>query len=152
MLEGEAIVARLEAMRQKESDRDALLREAVRSIEAADDRYDWVGIYLLEEDELVLHNYIGKPTEHTRIPVGVGICGTAVAEGRDLNVPDVHAVDNYLACSAETASELVILIREPETGKILGQLDLDSDRRAAFTERDERELRVVADGMGAMLA
>ena len=68
----------------------------------------------------------------------------AVAEGRDINVPDVHAISNYLACSLETVSELVVLIRDPDAGEIHGQLDLDSDRRDAFTERDERELKVVA--------
>jgi GAF domain-containing protein len=101
----------------------------VQQIRGAEEHYDWVGIYLLEDDVLILHNYIGKATDHTRIPVGQGVCGTAVAEGRDINVPDVHAIANYLACSLETVSELVVLIRDPESGEIFGQLDLDSHRR-----------------------
>lgn len=151
MLDGSAIVERLAAERAAGASRDELLRRAVEEIEAAEARFDWVGVYLLEPaGELVLHNYIGRPTDHVRIPVGTGVCGAAVAEGRDINVPDVGAVDDYLACSAETKSELVVLIRAPGTGEIVGQIDLDSDRRAAFTARDERELRVVAGWLGGL--
>jgi len=146
MIEAERIVEALEAARGAGADRDEVLRTAVREIESAEERYDWVGVYLLEDPEtLVLHNYVGAPTEHDRIPVGRGVCGTAVAEARDLNVPDVEEIENYLACSAETRSELVILIRNGEEGEIHGQLDLDSHERDAFDERDERELRTVAD-------
>lgn len=149
-LDGRAIVEELAAERAAAADRDELLRHAVRAIESAEDRFDWVGVYLLDDDELVLHNYLGRPTDHTRIPVGRGVCGTAVAEDRDINVPDVHALDNYLACSAETKSELVVLIRDPAGGTIHGQLDLDSDRAAAFGQRDERELKVVADWLAGL--
>jgi GAF domain-containing protein len=145
MIDGTRITRALDQEREAGDSRDDLLRGAVERIESAEAHYDWVGIYLLEDDVLVLHNYIGKVTDHTRIPVGQGVCGTAVAEGRDINVADVHALSNYLACSLETVSELVLLIRDPVSGEIFGQLDLDSDRRSAFTERDERELRMVAD-------
>jgi len=149
MIDGATIVEGLEARRVAGATRDELLKQAVRAIESAGEAYDWVGIYLLDGDELELHNYIGKHTDHTRIAVGQGVCGTAVAEDRDLNIPDVHAIDNYLACSLETVSELVVLIRRPD-GSIAGQLDLDSDRRAAFGERDERELRAIADWLGGL--
>lgn len=145
MINGNDIIERLEAERSRGADRDSLLRTAVEEIEASGESYDWVGVYLLEDDEiLTLHNFVGKPTEHDRIEVGVGVCGTAVAEGRDINVPDVNRVDNYLACSQETRSELVVLIRDGDDGTIHGQIDLDSDRLAAFDERDEREIRRVA--------
>lgn len=151
MLEGERVVELLEEERRDGASRDELLRAAVRRIEASEDYYDWVGVYLLEEeDELVLHSYIGAPTEHDRIEVGEGVCGTAVAEERDLNVPDVDEVDNYLACSPETRSEMVVLIRDADGGPIHGQLDLDSDRRAAFDDRDRRELGVVADWLARL--
>lgn len=162
MLDGRRVVEKLTTERAAGAPRGALLERAVAAIAAAEGRFDWVGIYLLEDSEgsaegsahgpseLVLHNYIGKPTEHERITVGVGVCGTAVAEGRDINVPDVHAIDNYLACSLETRSELVVLIRDPATGEIHGQLDLDSDQPAAFTERDERELKLVADWLAGL--
>lgn len=152
MLDGERVVERLEAERRQGASEDELLRTAVEQIEAADGDYDWVGVYLLEEDEehLVLHEFVGKPTEHDRIEVGVGVCGTAVAEGRDINVPDVDEVENYLACSPDTRSEIVVLIRDPDGGRIFGQLDLDSDRPRAFGERDRRELAKVADWLARL--
>lgn len=150
MLDGSELVARLAKRRAAGARRDALLRAAVEGIEAASDDYDWVGVYLLEEGELRLHNYIGEATEHTRIAVGHGVCGSAVAEDRNINVPDVRVLDNYIACSARTRSEIVVLIRDPETDVVYGQLDLDSDREAAFTDADERELEVVADWLGGL--
>lgn len=150
MLDGSAVAAGLARRRETGADRDALLRAAVEAIEAASERYDWVGIYLLEDGVLKLHNYIGEETEHTRIAVGHGVCGTAVAENRDINVADVRELDNYIACSLDTRSEIVVLIRDPETGEIYGQLDLDSDQPAAFTGEDEDELRRVADWLSGL--
>lgn len=147
MINGESIVDELETARAGGSSRDELLRLAVALIEGAESDYDWVGVYLLEDDELVLHNYLGEETEHTRIAVGDGVCGTAVAEDRDLNIPDVNAIENYIACSIGTASEIVVLMRDAD-GDVVGQLDLDSDRIAAFGESDEVELKVVADWLG----
>ena len=95
------------------------LQSAVEHLAATFPSFNWVGIYVLRGDTLELGPYIGAPTEHTRIKVGVGVCGTAVARNADMNVPDVRALDNYLACSIETASELVALVRAPD-GRILG--------------------------------
>lgn len=150
MLDGSAVVAGLARRRETGADRDALLRAAVEAIEAASERYDWVGVYLLEDGVLELHNYIGEETEHTRIVVGHGVCGTAVAENRDINVADVRELDNYIACSLDTRSEIVVLIRDSESGEIYGQLDLDSDQPAAFTDQDEAELRRVADWLSGL--
>lgn len=152
MLNGSAIVSRLTSLSREGADSDALLRSAVREIDGVSDRFDWVGIYLLDDDVLTLHNYVGAATEHTRIAVGDGVCGTAVAENRDINVADVCDLDNYIACSVGTRSEIVILIRDPNTGQVYGQLDLDSDREAAFTEADEAEFRRIADWLGTMLS
>ena len=144
------LLAELERARADGATRDGLLRTTVRRIEAADPRYDWVGIYLLEEDTLVLHSYVGRPTEHAEIPVGVGVCGAAIAEGRDMNVPDVRAIENYLACSLETRSELVILIQDRASERIFGQIDLDSDGADAFTAEDEQALQQVADWLATL--
>ena len=152
MLDGSTVVSRLSAQGREGADSDTLLRMAVQYIAAASKRYDWVGVYLLDDNLLTLHNYIGEPTEHTRIAVGAGVCGTAVAENRDINVPDVRALDNYIACSVETRSEIVVLIRDPLTAEVYGQLDLDSDREAAFSERDEAELKTIADWLGSTLS
>ena len=93
-------------------DANDALGSAVKQVAALSPSFNWVGIYVLDGDTLELGPYIGAPTEHTRIKVGVGVCGTAVARNEDLNVPDVTAADNYLACSVETQSELVVLIHD----------------------------------------
>lgn len=146
---GTEIARALRASAAAREPKDAVLRRAVRALKEARPKYEWVGIYLLEGEELVLHNYIGKPTEHTRIAIGVGVCGTAVARGEDLNVPDVTALDNYLACSVETQSEIVVLIRSGD--RILGQIDIDSDAKGAFGDEDVRELRTVAAALADAL-
>ena len=111
--------------------------------------YTSVYAYMLHGDELVLEAHAGRDTEHTRIPVGKGVCGTAVASGEDQNVPDVGAIGNYLACNLDTKSELVVLIRRGQT--ILGQLDVDSDVAAGFGDREHAEVREVADALAVLL-
>lgn len=137
------IVARVEHMIKSDAPLDEVLQFTVRTLKEERGNYDWAGIYLLEGDTLVLHNYIGKPTEHTRIPVGVGVCGVAVAEGANQIVGDVTRLENYLACSVGTRSEIVVLIRRGSA--ILGQIDIDSDLENAFGQEDEALLARVAD-------
>jgi GAF domain-containing protein len=104
---------------------------------------------MLHGDFLVLEAFAGRETVHTRIPVGSGICGTAVAEGRDQNVGDVRAISNYLACNLETRSELVVLIQRGPL--ILGQIDVDSDVPDPFTPEEHDAVRKVADALAALL-
>src|SRR5437667_58123 len=112
--------------------------------------YTSVYAYMLHpEGELVLEAFAGRETEHTRIPVGRGVCGTAVATGEDQNVPDVAAIGNYLACNLDTKSELVVLIRRGQA--TLGQLDIDSDVPAGFTESHHRAVKEVADALAVLL-
>ena len=111
--------------------------------------YTSVYAYMLHGNELVLEAHAGRDTEHTRIPVGKGVCGTAVASGEDQNVPDVAAVGNYLACNLDTKSELVVLIRRGQT--ILGQLDVDSDVAAGFGDKEHAEIKEVADALAVLL-
>jgi L-methionine (R)-S-oxide reductase len=145
MMSSDEIVNRIERVVISDARRDEVLREAVRILDEARDYYNWVGIYLLEGDTLALHNYIGKPTEHTRIPVGQGVCGTAVAERANQVVGDVTKLGNYLACSLETRAEIVVLIRRGS--EIFGQIDIDSDRENVFTDEDESMLSRVADSL-----
>jgi GAF domain-containing protein len=104
--------------------------------------YDWVGIYILHSNELVLGPFAGRPSPHTRIPVGRGICGAAAAEKTTIIVDDVNADSRYLACSAETRSEIVVPIMAD--GDVLGEIDVDSDQPAAFRDGDRRLLEDVA--------
>jgi len=108
--------------------------------------YTWVGIYLLDGNELVLGPYLGKPSPHTRIPLGRGICGAAATEKQTIIVDDVNADPRYLACSIETQSEIVAPIML--NGVVLGEIDIDSDRRAAFGADD----RALVEAIAAMLA
>lgn len=111
--------------------------------------YTWVGIYLVDGDELVLGPYRGKPSPHTRITFGRGICGAAATERATIIVDDVNEDPRYLACSIETKSEIVVPIMNGDD--ILGEIDIDSDRRAAFTAADAELLEQVAHLLGAAL-
>ena len=121
---------------------EAALRRVVEILAGAHPAWGWVGVYVLAGDTLVLGPYVGPPTEHTRISVGVGVCGTAVARDTNVVVDDVTTLDNYLACSTGTRSELVVLIRDG--GDIVGQFDVDSDDLAAFGPADEGLLEGLA--------
>jgi len=152
MIEATDLIKELQEMRDDGHLSDRLLRHAVKALSSSDDRFDWVGVYLLdgEKDELWLHNYVGEWTEHAKIPVGQGVCGTAVAEKTNQNVPDVTAVENYLACSDDVQSELVVLIRAGDD--IFGQIDIDSEEKGAFTDEDEQALQGIADKLAEQIA
>jgi L-methionine (R)-S-oxide reductase len=129
-----------------ERDPARAMDETVRFLAVDMPAYTWVGIYLLDGDELVLGPFVGKPSPHTRIPLGRGICGAAATGKATIIVDDVNADPRYLACSIETKSEIVvpILLR----GEVLGEIDIDSDRPAAFGEDD----RVLLENVAALLA
>lgn len=105
--------------------------------------FNWSGIYRLEGEELVLDAFVGEETEHTRIAVGVGVCGTAVSEDANQIIDDVRELSNYLSCSVKTRSELVVLIRRDDT--ILGQIDIDGHEVGAFDQSDEAFLEKVGE-------
>ena len=105
--------------------------------------------YMLQGQDLILEAYAGRATEHVRIPVGTGVCGTAIATGQDQVIPDVTAIDNYLSCNTDTRSELVVLIKRGPT--ILGQLDVDSDVPAGFSPTHHAAVKQVADALAVLL-
>jgi L-methionine (R)-S-oxide reductase len=108
------------------------------------EKYSWVGIYLLKDDVLVLGPWKGaQATEHTRIPLGKGVCGAAAASGKTEVVDDVSRDTRYLSCFLSTRSEIVVPIKKSQ--KILGEIDIDSDRPAAFDSNDIEFLEKVAD-------
>jgi L-methionine (R)-S-oxide reductase len=122
---------------------DDVLRAVVEVLDDRFDDYSWVGIYLVEGEDLVLGPWKGpEATEHVRIPVGQGICGAAAASGRTEVVDDVDADDRYLACFPSTRSEIVVPI--VHEGRVVGEIDIDSDRPAAFGEDDRAFLERVA--------
>jgi len=149
VLDADAVVRALHGAFSRDVGRGALLQLAATRLRAAGPPYSGVYLYMVHGSDLVLEAFDGRPTEHTRIPVGRGVCGRAVAERRDVNVPDVRESDDYLACSIETRSELVVLIRRHD--EILGQIDVDSDVPAAFDAAEAAAVRTVADALAVLL-
>ena len=107
------------------------------------DRINWAGFYTLEgEGYLLLGPFQGKPA-CIRIPVGRGVCGTAVKEGRTQLVKDVHEFAGHIACDSASASEIVIPLHGAD-GRISGVLDIDSPTVGRFTEADREGLEAFA--------
>lgn len=112
--------------------------------------YDWVGFYLVDPEsprELVLGPFAGADTDHRRIPFGRGICGQVAESEKTLVVDDVLAADNYLSCSANVRSEIVVPIMVD--GEFVGQLDVDSHMPARFTGDDLRFCEAVCVKLAA---
>ncbi len=149
ILKGDRIVAALRGAFARDMLGADLLKFAAEKIRAAGAPYTSVYMYMVHDDELVLEAFDGRETDHTRIAIGNGVCGTAVATGEDQNVGDVRAIENYIACNLWTRSELVVLIRRGE--RILGQIDIDSDVPDPFTAEEEAEVRKVADALAVLL-
>ena len=107
--------------------------------------YNWTGFYWMNDakNQLELGAYIGEATDHTSIPYGRGICGQVAVSGKTFEVPDVHAQDNYLACSLATKSEIVVPVYADE--KLVGQIDIDSHQLDPFTAEDHELLEWVAE-------
>ena len=119
------------------------LQEAVEVLHDEVEHYSWVGIYLVDGDDLVLGPWRGpQATEHVRIPVGQGVCGAAAASGKTEIVDDVNADPRYLACFPSTRSEIVVPIAH--NGRVVGEIDIDSDQPAAFGAKDRELLERVA--------
>ena len=143
------IVRALRAAHLHDIGRRGLLQLACDRLRALGGPYTSVYAYMLHGAELLLEAHAGRDTEHTRIPVGVGVCGTAVATKADQNVADVSAAADYLACNAFTKSELVVLIRRGD--HIIGQIDIDSDVPAGFGEKEYAEVKEIADALAVLL-
>ena len=132
------------------SDATGVMDAVVSTLKERLPNYTWVGIYVMDGDELVLGPYRGKPSPHTRIPLGRGICGAAATEKQTIIVDDVNADPRYLACSIETKSEIVVPIMDGD--RVLGEIDIDSDRPAAFNTDDRALLERVAAWIAPRLA
>ena len=140
---GDQICRNLDRLKETGAPLEAILERAVHELHESHPKFDWTGVYeLFPDDILRLGTFIGAPTEHVFIGVGHGVCGTAVAEKRNINVPDVSKVSNYLACSTSTKSELVVLIRLGDT--IFAQIDVDSHECNAFDAASVEHVERVA--------
>jgi GAF domain-containing protein len=113
--------------------------------------YHWVGFYLVDPTrarELALGPFVGAPTEHTHIAFGQGICGQAADTGQTFLIQDVSQETNYLSCSPDVRSEIVVPILKE--GAVVGELDIDSHALAPFTEHDRLLLEQIAAIVAAL--
>ena len=130
-------------LNKKEQSVNELLTEICRAIQTEISYYDWVGFYFADHESKTLHlkAFAGEETDHTIIPFGKGICGQVAVSNNNFVVPDVKAQNNYISCSIDVKSEIVIPLFKD--GKNIGQIDIDSNTIDPFTEKDERFLEWV---------
>jgi L-methionine (R)-S-oxide reductase len=137
----------IEQVIAEETESDEILRRAVDLLHDGFESYSWVGVYFVEGDQLALGPWNGPgATEHVRIPIGEGVCGSAAASGITEIVDDVNADSRYLACFPSTRSEIVVPISYD--GLVVAEIDIDSDRPAAFGDGD----RTFLEGVAALLS
>lgn len=122
------------ALLESETDLIANLSNLSALLNMSLDDINWVGFYLLKQEQLVLGPFQGLPA-CVRIPVGKGVCGTAVAMNNVQRIDDVHEFEGHIACDAQSNSEIVIPFSIQ--GKVVGVLDIDSPKIARFDENDE---------------
>ena len=122
-----------------------LAERTVARLQDEEPTFDWVGLYVVEGNELVLGPFRGKPTEHDRIPMGQGVCGAVATTGRTEVVPDVRKRPGHIACDVNTRSEVVAPVARE--GRVLAVLDVDSNTPDAF---GEREVRVIEEAAAAI--
>jgi len=132
------------AVLQNDADLDSALNTLVNMIKGSTPNFHWVGFYLVDPEgfrELELGPFAGEPTEHKRIEFGRGICGQAADRKETFLVQDVSQEDNYLACGLDVKSEIVVPIIKD--GNLLGELDIDSNQKDAFTVDDQEFLEQI---------
>lgn len=143
-LDYDALAARISALTHGETDEIALMATLACEIHQADDRFDWTGFYRVTSPELLKIGPYQGGHGCLVIPFSRGVCGAAARTGEVQIVPDVDAFPGHIACASSTRSEIVLPVRNA-AGALIGVLDIDSDRPAAFTSRD-------AEGLAAILA
>ncbi|WP_223642207.1 GAF domain-containing protein [Planococcus sp. 4-30] len=132
----------LQALLEGENNSIANLSNASALLNQFLERTNWVGFYLMEDGELVLGPFQGLPA-CVRIPVGKGVCGTAVSDKKTILVDDVQSFPGHIACDAASRSEIVIPLMKED--QVIGVLDIDSPELSRFTEEDRQGLELFAE-------
>lgn len=130
----QVILEEVKSIINGKEERDEKLLKICQLLDRKVDVFDWTGFYLSDpntERMLILGPYVGEATDHTRIPYGTGICGQAAETLETFVVQDVSSADNYLACSVDVKSEIVVPIMKGD--KFIGELDIDSHTKDAIT-------------------
>jgi GAF domain-containing protein len=120
-----------------------ILKSAAELIDAFSDHFNWTGFYMMRGNHLEVGPYVGPKTEHVRIELDNGICGAAASQKESVIVDDVNQDSRFLACSRSTRSEIVVPLMSGE--EVLGEIDVDSDRPAAFTNDDREMFESIAE-------
>lgn len=137
---------------EKQSSKEEVLQQICNLLKEKVSHYDWVGFYFQNgnKQELQLAQFSGKPTEHTIIPFGKGICGQVAVSNKNFVVQDVTEQDNYISCGLEVKSEIVVPIFV--NGKNIGQIDIDSHSKNPFTDKDEQLLEYICSKVAEILS
>lgn len=145
MINKTEILSNIDCILQKETEKAVILKNICNLLHEKVHHYDWVGFYELDSksDTLILSEYTGKPTEHTQIKVGNGVCGQVAASNSTIVVQDVNSIENYISCSIDVQSEIVVPIKK--NGKFIAEIDIDSHAPAPFTKDDEELLEEICD-------
>jgi GAF domain-containing protein len=144
----ETVLAEVRSAAAAEPELPRALARVVDILKTRMPDYSWVGIYLLDGDELTLGPFLGQPSPHVRIPLDRGICGAAASGRQTIVVDNVDADPRYLACSLDTRSEIVVPIMRD--GTVFGEIDIDSDKPAAFGPSDRALLEATAASLAAL--
>jgi len=149
-MEYEPLMEEIEKIVNENKGRDEKLRQICSLLYQHIPYYNWVGFYMANEEkkELTLGPFIGEPTEHVRIPFGKGICGQAAVAKTTFVVEDVSKESNYLSCSPEVESEIVVPIMK--NGRMVAQLDIDSHKINAFSNRDRKFLEKICERIATL--
>jgi GAF domain-containing protein len=138
------ILKKIEEILTANTKTDEILLSLCQLLKKEIEHYDWVGFYILEQNSktLKLGPYAGKATEHTSIPVGKGVCGQVAQNKATMIVQDVSKMDNYIACSMEVQSEIVVPVLK--NGEFVAEIDIDSHAYAPFKTADKELLETIA--------
>ena len=130
---------------------DTALKDVCELLKSSITYYDWVGFYFKngEKEELKIGPYAGATTDHEIIPFGKGICGQVAVSNENFVVPDVNSQDNYIGCSLNVKSEIVIPLFVNNIN--IGQIDIDSKTIDPFTQEDERFLEFVCESVASIM-
>lgn len=145
-MQAEKIIKNIRRIAEGNGDSFVKLQDICNLLKREVDVFDWVGFYLIDKEKektLVLGPFAGAPTEHVSIGFGQGICGQAAETGRTFIVQDVSKQSNYLSCSIDVRSEIVVPVYKDNN--IIGELDIDSHSTAPFTDEHEKMLNEVAE-------
>ena len=140
---GPTLLMTVDHILKTSNSRDEALLRVSQLLNRSVEHYNWVGFYLVDDsaENLILGPYVGAPTDHTKIAFGKGVCGQVAVSGANRIIQDVTLEDNYLSCSIDVRSEIVLPIKK--NGRFVAELDIDSHALAPFTPQDSRLLEAV---------